>query len=830
MKRQIKIKLSIIILFLTSLLLSSTIATIGESHTIIDEKEERDEFYPTFIDNYSYYIVNPGETLNGLSYSGETTDFDYTDASTNSLSVNSMTLNDEATLGLSTASADSINIGNPFFDDYDLARAIRFENYEADENYIQGTTTYPISLHNDYSYSFFAEAGKTYTGFSAYEDPFLLDISYSNPNSFYIISFINATSPSSGVINCWEKTLPVIPSFDTQMFQLTVLNADTMITLTPHKMPTKSPIKIKANSTYEGIIEQGELSNPNDEDFDYESYAEKNEIFSLRYFSFEMKEGKDYLIDLNIYPLLDCDLDCEYCCSIISCVESEITTFYLREEILNDELVFDEGSGIAHAFTDTSLTVVIYSTGFLYHKYHFLFKEIESETSYEVIPLVLNEPIEPVDGYYNLTLLANTMMAINCSTLEVANGYDLLFYSVDEYGDYNYITDSDYNSGGFTQEENNLIGDFATDLGTNWVYIPAGSYVVRIDKKGEAQIQFNTVTVRSVSSSTSISSDQDEVYAFDLSLSMARFNDIYLINSDINQSVRYEYSLLPKYQMISTNTAGDVLLGDPDLGEAENDTIQSNIFITSEYANRILLVHPYSASNSTGDAQELFETDYTVLIDLIEEYLFIDYRNIEDGDYIYSNSMTSSLTIPVNDEKSTSQDQVFGIPISQQANNLYNITIKLIGNYSASDYNLTLDNAPIVSGGPIYRTSVFSDLVNGYALDGFLSYSFVYLQVSSISYLFLDILRDSSADTLNGTIEITVNRITVKSLELDITDIVDLRWDKDRVDGEYKHSEVILDEVSAPEHKSDAPLDFLSVGIGMGIVAMVVSIRRRKGR
>ncbi|MCG3218038.1 MAG: hypothetical protein KAR35_03485 [Candidatus Heimdallarchaeota archaeon] len=826
MKRQTK--LSIFILFLSLLLMTSTIATMGESHSIIDMKTQSDDFYPTFIDNYSYYIADPGVSLNGLSYLGETTDFEFTDATTSDMGISSDTYNDGDDLDPFCTSADSINIGNPFFDDYELARVMRYENFEANENYIQGTTTYPISLHNDYSYSFYGEAGKTYTGFSTYEDPFLLDITYSNPSSFYVINFINATSPFSGVIDCWEKTLPVIPSYETQMFQLTVYNADTILTLTPHKMPSKSPIKIKANSTYEGIIEQGVPSDPNAQEFDYESYVEDNEIFSLRYFSFEMKEGKDYLIDLNIYPMLDCDADCEYCCSLISCVESDITSFYLRDEILNDELVFDEGTGTAHAFTDTSLTVVLYSTGFLYHKYHFLFKEIETETNYEVVPLILNEPIEPVDGYYNLTLSADTMMAINCSTLSAVNGYDLLFYSVDEHGDYVYITDSDYNSVGFVQEENNLIGDSANDIGTNWVYIPEGNYVVKVNKKGEAEIQFNTVSIRSVSTSVAITSDQDEIFAFEFSPLLARFQDIYLINSDINQSVRYEYSLISKYQMISS-TVNDVFLGDPDLGENENATIQSNLFLTSGYNNRILLVHPYSASNSTGDPQETFETDYTVLIDLIEEYQYINFLG-EDGDFIYSNTMTNSLTLPVNDEKTTSEDQVFGIPISQEANNLYNVTIKLIGNYSASDYNITLDNAPVVSGGPIYVTNVFGDLVNGYSLDGYLSYSFVYLQVSSISYLFLDILRDTSADTLNGSIEITVSRIAVAKLELDIPDIVDLRWEKDRVDGEYKHSEKLLNEVSAPEHKSDAPLDFLSVGIGLGIVAVAVSIRRRKGR
>jgi len=86
MKRQTKI--SILFLFLSLLLMTSTLATMGESHSIIDVHKETENFYPTFIDNYSYYIADPGVSLTGLEYFGETTDFDCSDASTSGMSIN----------------------------------------------------------------------------------------------------------------------------------------------------------------------------------------------------------------------------------------------------------------------------------------------------------------------------------------------------------------------------------------------------------------------------------------------------------------------------------------------------------------------------------------------------------------------------------------------------------------------------------------------------------------------------------------------------------------------------------------------------------------------
>jgi len=349
-----------------------------------------------------------------------------------------------------------------------------------------------------------------------------------------------------------------------------------------------------------------------------------------------------------------------------------------------------------------------------------------------------------------------------------------------------------------------------------------------VNKNGEAQIQFNTVSIRSVSSSTSVTSEPNEILAFEFSPEMAHLYDLYLINSDINQSVRYEFSLISKYQMISiiTSSSGAAQLGDPDIGEAANVTLHSNLFSTSVYSNRIFLINFYFVENFIGDSQESFETDYTVLLELLDDGSYLNYMSNE-GDYILSNTMTSSRTLQVNREITTSDAQVFGIPISQESNYLYNVTIRFIGNYTNSDYNITRNSTPVVSGGIVFDTKVYSDLINSYDFDGYSSYSFVYLQLSSVSYLFVDIAKVGGR---NGSIEIAVNRIHTAKLDLDIPDINELRWSEDRVNGEYKHSEKLLKEVAAPEHKSDAPLDFLSVGIGLGIVAVIISIRRRKGR
>jgi hypothetical protein len=126
------------------------------------------------------------------------------------------------------------------------------------------------------------------------------------------------------------------------------------------------------------------------------------------------------------------------------------------------------------------------------------------------------------------------------------------------------------------------------------------------------------------------------------------------------------------------------------------------------------------------------------------------------GEFIPVNNTlatTASLQIPVNDDFTVAQNQIYGIPIDTIKNRIYNITLKLIGNYSdITSLNATIDAIRIHSGN-LYNTTIPTMLTIIQDNESSMIQA-AFMALHTASYLFVDITRNGAGLYYNATLQL----------------------------------------------------------------------------
>ena len=278
---------------------TSSIAIRADTTPIVPIEELDDKFSPSTYNDWDYYVLPPGTTFSGVIYgggSGTTSDTRYTDVQTNDFTHGGSALT-RGNAPSNTILRDDIRYSNhEFVNNTDYPRAVRITS-DKNPEFVQ-TQKSVLSLHNDYSTTFFAEGSEFYTGFFNTSGPYFLDIEVSSSKVIGAI-FFDSVFPEAGYTFGdpeTKMTYPVIPKTPgLQQFML-FTNDSTLVTLTPHEwsFPTWFP-SLEVNSIFSEEFDQGEAwfkDESNDQ-----LIQDDNKMFSLRLFNFSVEENHYYRIN-----------------------------------------------------------------------------------------------------------------------------------------------------------------------------------------------------------------------------------------------------------------------------------------------------------------------------------------------------------------------------------------------------------------------------------------------------------------------------------------------------------------------------------------------------
>ena len=798
---------------------SFIIMKVSAQTPIIEITEEQDTFTPSSMaDNWDYYVINPGSLFPNVIYQGLPTTIQYSSELANAFETLTTDRNPGETLPNHLKSSDSRNSLHPFFDDEELPRAVRTStNDEASYSAKQLMT---ISLHMSYQFTFLAEDNVEYLVLINSSDPFYLDVDIKDDSAAGELNFETSTFPYPGIplTGVWKETIPVFPIEEmTLRFTFTV-NNPTIVALTPHKMGSRSTITIPANNTFGAEIVQDIPSPlPTDQEITAEDINKKIG-FSLRQFLLPMVEGEYY----KIYVFMN-DLDPS---------TNQTLPFLLGENYHIISGTLSANGLLVRATADTKLTLVLYSQGYTNQEYTIYFRNVAATVSDTTdLELNVNTTLE-ADTQYFFTLEHPSMMAINYTGPQSPR-FDILAES--GIPGFPWIDVATHND--FDRIDGNLYANGLTDI--NWLYVPAGNYV--LDPRNSVNdVMIHTVEVQSLSPSLSLTMNQNSVVAFEIPQSSVQFNQINRVNMSTsdhkNESITYQYSIQSKYnelQMIPESFSS-VAMGNRKTGQGswiaydENNTKIMDFIPSRPREMPIVVVRPSNAKNTDG-AISSFSANLVVTLTHPSNYYpldtdLIDRSYLGTGVILLKSSVVSGHgEFTINDDLTTSPDQVLGIPLSMNQYQLYNITLYLEGNYTNDgDLNASFDGINI-NGGNLGHIMVFDSETSGpSATNNWIN--LLVLAVSPTSYLYVDIIRndvDPPRDEYgNCTLIVDITGLSVDPMSYNLTGVQN--WNPDRLDGEKRDTDYIFDEIKPTEFPSGGKGIDLSFILLVGVVVVGV--------
>lgn len=801
---------SVVCTILITILFSSFITKVASQTPIIDISVEQDVFSPASMpDNWDYYIVTPGSLYPDIEYQGLSTTMHYSDASLNLFDTGTISRNPGQLLTTSLKSSDFRSSQHPFFDDEELPRVVRTST-DSEASY-SAQQLMPISLHMDYKFTFFAEASIEYSIMINSSDPFYLDVDIKDDSAEGTLVFENSIYPYSGIplTGVWKETIPVFPEGPEEEITLRFtfdVDSTTIVSLTPHKMGSRSSITIPVNNTFSSeIVQDIQSSFPQDQELTADDINRKIG-FSLRQFSLPLVAGEFY----RIYLFMN-DLDPN---------TNQTSSF-----ILGDNFQIISGSIgatglLIRATAETEVNLVLYSKGYTNQEYTIYLRKVAASSNTANLELNVNTTLES-DTRYLFNLNQPSVLAINYTGSSPT--FDVYRDSGIPENPWSLVTDE----GDFYRESGELYDNGLTDI--NWLFIPAGDYSL-IPYTLSTEIMFHVIEVQSLSPSLSLEMDQNSVLAFEIPESTVQFNRINRVNVSTsdqkNESITYQFSVVAKYNELFFEDIYSHELGNeetsPDVWEAFNvNNTKLFEFVPSRPKEiPIVVVRPASAVNQSGPISS-FSANLAVTLTHPTNYYplhsdLISRTYFGTGTIIpHSSAISGSGEVRINDDFTTDNDQVLGIPLSLNQNQLYNITIFLEGNYTdGGDLNATFGGINI-NGGNLGDIQVFSSETSG-STATYRWINLIILTVSPTSYLYADVRRiDIGGGTLaNCTLRIDINVLSVDSMTYNLTDIQ--IWNSNRIDGEVKNTDFLFDEI-IPSEFSSTGIDLLPVLLG-GVV------------
>ncbi|MFX1251782.1 MAG: hypothetical protein ACFFCZ_09260 [Promethearchaeota archaeon] len=849
----------VILFFLITVTPVSSIFSAVNQTPIILVAEITDNYTPVSGDGWDYYLLPPGTDFDNVYYWGaSTSEAYYTNAGTNSFTTSSGVSLTRGDLVPANLLRNTFRDGNhPFFEPIPYPRAVRILN-DTKPTFNQ-TMIKPLSLHMNYSSTFFAQDAVIYWGYVESDDPFFLDVSFASSDVKGDLIF-DSTYPILGYeVGVPENKMsyPFFPIQDgIQTFTL-VTNDSTLVTLTPRiwEFPEYLP-ELNISTVFTGELNQGSpwIKNETTDQL----IKPDNAFFSLRMFSLSLTKDRYYRINA-IFDMED----------VKPGVPSPIPTMFLTGE--NWDYIsgaIDQNGWLIRARETEDIILVFYSPGEANGDYVVFYQEEPSITAKETSPLEfgVDFPIE-FDIIYPFTLSAPVMMAVNWTDL-AGDLFDFTIYTQGAYPDeWIAVTTDDIF---FDPVRGHLLGDIIGDIDAEWRYIPAGSYAIELDDWNAPgnEIRFTTVPIQQPGT---LDVEEDSIFAIELPLVRNRLNWINLSTSDQVypvQQVRYEWTFVGKYnEMISDPAQTDgwfgaentSVNGNPGVWDSwdYNDTIINAFLPTRDYEVPILMIRPFEAQNETFDPLETFSATLTVtsneandqslhninnlggVSDFVSTFPTIPYTNLYSDTgtqyFIPLSPISTTTSFSINDDYSTDDDHLYGIPLTLDAYTIYNITVYLIGNYSSysadpnpSDFlNASfygegyLDSGDIfVHGGNLRSLEIFGTQYGSFN-DTKEWRSLLILTVSSTSYLYIDLERQGGR---NATLLVEITKLSLTNMDFNL----DTQYNPTISNQEVFTDESIVGEIIPPEminaSRGLAPFPFeilLLLGGVVGIGAIV---------
>ncbi|MFX1534322.1 MAG: hypothetical protein ACFFDI_08885 [Promethearchaeota archaeon] len=850
-------------LLLSVMLIVGVIPANAEIIPVIEIEKDTDTFTPSVIGNDSYYIIgsNDLERPYDVYYRGKTITYgDYAYGTNWAYTSNPWGLNPDSTLGTTIATASRRYRYNPFLDPLGdpLPKLVKFDNPDAT---FTATQLKPFSLHMNYSFTFLAEAGMTYTGLLQSSEPLYLDIEIWEwefgfvSNLYGTIRFGNA-EPEEVVLNFGKNTIPVFPREPTLNFTFWLdafgKTPTSLVTFTPHPLRTFNVMNgyeyvdfdgvnktaIPVNSTYFGNIIQGNYENVTAGGF---VEPPPSNIFSMRCFTLPIVEDNEYRIFLDVeitaltYGLAGIG---NY---VVSLISGDMTNPYYKE--VSGSIT--SGGLRIKALQTTDLVLVFYLSGIVRADYAIFFNQV-TPLPENVEPLTLNSPVKLLENVmYEFTLAQPVMMAINYSAVD----QDVEFYKLSD-GEWEYVTFTSSATSFLDHIPGNVYTNVTGTLDWRWFYIPAGTYAAKpVETPGiEDLLQFNTITVQELSSgSMTLSVTENSFFALQLPVTYHRYNNFSLSTTDhINQSVTYDYVIKGKYDEIMGISLGNRAMGNRQISGIWQDWIfnDTQIYdITPARTNEIpiLVLRPVQATQNVSDPTDLVDTftaNLKITHTVPSDYYPYDGVNgfstygINGGEFIpLSTPVTGTSQFAINNDYSTDDRQLYSIPLTVDPDSVYNVTVYLMGNWTTGGaHNATFDGLTVTSG-----NMASLEVFNTKTPDSNDTHTWITLWVLTLTgdhYLYVDIERTGSFPSYrNATMIVTLAKAPITKMSFNIPETYS--WSPTLHSNELLDNDTLFVELPAEYVNFAAPVpgfEVLFVLGGLAITAVIILKHRQKKR
>lgn len=797
--------------------LSSTVAVVEANVVglIYPIDELKDSYTPeVHNDGWNYYVLPAGSdnyASSGVIYEGNSVPSSaafYTDVSTNGFSSNGYSLTNGFQPNTLTLQDDTYFVNyHDFYDDINYPRAIRINsNYIPTFDMIRNNI---ISLHMEQSLTFLCDGITWLEASLNHSEPFYLDIAVHNrkASGTIVSSTCNPGTYSFGNPES-EMTFPFIPIGDSLQSFWIDTNDTTLITLTPHEFtfPKWFPT-IEKNELFEGIIDQGDTivkTNTSQGITQPDDY-----IFSLRVFNLSLVKDTYY----KIYTLFDME-------EIKPGTPGKTPVMF----VLGDTFEYISGSlnkngYVLRSLANESITVVMFSPGVVHGSYSIFFQEqLGMEPVIELpLPLNVNSILEP-ERYYNFTLDSPSVIRANFTGVYLFDIYSKIYAESNEsLVEYEWVKVSD----------NNFIN-------TNWKYIPAGSYAVRITGySAGSEIRFTVIPVEPLSGAAQTFNEKT-IKAYEIPVTNNRITNINLSTTDHkNQSVTYSCQFTGQYSTFISESSSCSIGNQEINGVWEafnfNETEIAEFLPTREFEVPILIITPTLAENLTAPI-DTFTSSLKITSGIAYDQS-IQYRNIFGYDafsgsgfagvFIPKSQISSTTTYTINDDITTNQDHVYGIPLVLDSDSIYNITVYLIGNVS-STLNATFQNQLRVMGGNLRSLQIFNSFTSGSTNEQSWQSTLVLSVSKNKHYLYFDVVRSGLLPSNNATIRVSITKLPITPMTFDI----DRKFNENISIFETKNTK-FAEVVTPAEMKKSTPGFELMLGVA-SFTSIILYIRKRK--
>ncbi|MHA1970104.1 MAG: hypothetical protein ACW964_20210, partial [Candidatus Hodarchaeales archaeon] len=197
----------------------------------------------------------------------------------------------------------------------------------------------------------------------------------------------------------------------------------------------------------------------------------------------------------------------------------------------------------------------------------------------------------------------------------------------------------------------------------------------------------------------------------------------------------------------------------------ENNTMIYGILPTRSFEVPIFILHAYEAENIT-DPMNVFSATLTVSNSVPENQSFIPFSSgdIGDGFFIPQSAVSSSTSYMINADVIQGADQLIGIPLNLVPFSIYNITMRLTGNFTDSNLNASFEMINM-HGGNLNNLVIFNEYLTS-TTDTSDVVSMLILTVSPTSYLYLDVIRSwNGTHFMNSTLDVMINQLPVTAMD-----------------------------------------------------------------